>query len=230
MATPHRGGRYSPGLVLLRLLRLRLNSLDVLLTVGDLHAKRDRLMTALAAVLEMSTDYAIRHGSGAPYHDKLVEHLRPRDTVISFNYDCVIDDALRRSGSRKWSARYGYTFPRDYPPVNFEPWNANPTPTSPEETVYLLKLHGSLNWQVGPDHVRIKQRLHQQRGTPRFTIVPPVWNRAMNETEEPVFRILWRRAQRAIRSAKASPSSGSPSRLMICTSKRLFASRLRGLE
>jgi hypothetical protein len=173
------------------------------ITVTELHAKRDRLMQALAAVLEMSTDYAIRHRSGAPHHDKLVEYLRPRDTVISFNYDCVIDDALRRIGGGRWSARYGYTFPKEFPPRSFEPWNANPAPTSPEETIYLLKLHGSLNWQVEADHVWIKQRLHRQYGIPRFTIVPPVWNKAMNETEEPVFRRLWQRAQRAIRSAES---------------------------
>jgi hypothetical protein len=73
------------------------------LTFGDLRAKRERLMTALAAVLEASTDDAIRgtDASGCKLHKELVTWLRPRDTVISFNYDCVMDDALRRAGDEK---------------------------------------------------------------------------------------------------------------------------------
>src|SRR6266508_6074521 len=68
------------------------------LTRADLLDRRERLMKALAAVLEASTDEAIRSGQGCKLHRRLVECLRPRDTIISFNYDCVMDDALRRSG------------------------------------------------------------------------------------------------------------------------------------
>src|SRR6266540_6132283 len=47
-----------------------------------------------------STDEAIRRGSGCGLHQKLVECLKPRDTVISFNYDCVMvrgSRSLRRT-------------------------------------------------------------------------------------------------------------------------------------
>jgi len=44
----------------------------------------------------------------------------------------------------------------------------------------------------------LKQRLHQQHGVPRFSIIPPVWNKAI---ESPVYAHLWRRARWAIRQA-----------------------------
>ena len=44
------------------------------------------------------------------YHASLVGAVAPRDTIISFNYDCVIDHALRKGGEGKWSAQYGYCF------------------------------------------------------------------------------------------------------------------------
>src|SRR5215218_6085259 len=67
------------------------------MTTADLQAKRDRLMSALSSVLEVSTDAAIRESGGCRLHKLLVENLRPRDTIISFNYDCVLDHALRHS-------------------------------------------------------------------------------------------------------------------------------------
>jgi len=175
------------------------------LTRADLLDRRERLMKALAAVLEASTDEAIRSGDGCKLHRRLVEHLRPRDTVISFNYDCVMDDALRRAGDGKWAARYGYAFPRPSR-VNAggdEHWSHTNPAARAQDTIYLLKLHGSINWQIlprGEGEIVLKQRLHQQRGTPRFSIIPPGW--AKREREEPFFDDLWKKAERALRNAK----------------------------
>jgi hypothetical protein len=36
--------------------------------------------------------------------------MKETEEVISFNYDCLIDETLRRSGAGKWNARYGYGF------------------------------------------------------------------------------------------------------------------------
>jgi hypothetical protein len=49
--------------------------------------------------------------------------------------------------------------------------------------------------------IKIKQRLHEQRGTPKFTIVPPAWNKS--EKQEPIFEDLWKKAERAIRYARS---------------------------
>jgi hypothetical protein len=81
------------------------------------------------------------------------------------------------------------------------------TPSQPgdkDTSIRLLKLHGSVNWQLpeGEDATEIvlKQRLHQQRGVPRFTIIPPVWNK--NIASHKIFRMIWQEAAARLRAAK----------------------------
>lgn len=98
--------------------------------------------------------------------------------------------------------KYGYTFPDPAHRVHaYSHWDADDAPTSSTRTIYLLKLHGSLNWQFTDIGVRLKQRLHAQRGSPSFEIIPPGWNKQILEDE--TFRALWKNAERAIRNAKS---------------------------
>lgn len=48
--------------------------------------------------------------------------------------------------------------------------------------------------------IRLKQRLHQQRGIPRFTIIPPVWNKAVDTHD--IFRRIWQEAANRLRAAR----------------------------
>ena len=206
------------------------------LTAAQLRQRRDRLMKALAAVLEASTDEAIRTRSGCSRHDQLVEILEPRDTIISFNYDCVVDDALRRSGNGKWSARYGYAFstPSRVRDDGVAHWNPSVPASGAGKTIYLLKLHGSLNWKLPSEadgEIVLKQRLHQQRGTPQFTIVPPTWNKQQHD--HPIFEDLWRKAERAIRHARTVAIVGfsfTPTDLHVEAVVRLALARSNSLK
>ena len=174
-------------------------------THEDIVAMRDRLMTVLAAVLEQSTDVSKKDSCSCIHHSKIVEELQPTETIISFNYDCVIDHALRRHAEGRWSAKYGYGFPKPGRVRGNERWDAERPPTAMNTTINLLKLHGSLNWQLpGPDvaesgDIKLKQRLYQQHGTPRFTIIPPSFIK--NITGDYNLRHLWRNAELAIRQA-----------------------------
>jgi hypothetical protein len=47
--------------------------------------------------------------------------------------------------------------------------------------------------------VKLKQRLYQQRGTPRFTIILPEWAKNIEDAN---FKALWKNAERAIRNAE----------------------------
>jgi len=169
---------------------------------SDFVRKRENLMAALSAVLEASTGDVMLKG-GCAAHRLLVQHLGQGDAVISFNYDCLMDDALRVAGDSKWHPRWGYCFPlRGYTLNGTEHW----TPSSPgdkDTSIRLLKLHGSVNWQLPEGEGReitLKQRLHQQRGVPRFTIIPPVWNK--NIASHQIFRRIWREAAARLRAAK----------------------------
>ena len=177
-------------------------------SVANLTAKRTLLLEALSAVLEESADVA-RGRSPArqdpcSFHARLVDALRAQETIISFNYDCVVDHALRTSGAGKWSARYGYCFPRPGNVVGDQVWSAPSAPAGFNKSINLLKLHGSLNWYPFPDDgdspVRLRERPYKQRGQKLYEIVPPEYVKSTGA--HPFFSRLWANAELAIRKAR----------------------------
>lgn len=182
------------------------SSKDPNFSAPKIRDKRDRLMAALAAVLEESTDVSRKASEVCKHHAAIIDRLEAQDTIISFNYDCVIDHALRRRAQGKWSAQYGYCFPTPSRLERHEHWSADHPPRGANKSINLLKLHGSLNWQLPSgedaerDTIRLKQRLYEQHGTPRFTIIPPEF--VKNIHKDPNFEALWRNAERAIRGAE----------------------------
>lgn len=172
-----------------------------------LEKMRGRLLVALSAVLEESADVAkstsvaVRHPCG--YHRAIVESLVARDTIVTFNYDCVIDDALRRHAKGNWSAKYGYCFPNPARVEAHAPWDAEGARHETNKTINLLKLHGSLSWRPLPEddsEIRLRERPYKQGGDKEYELVPPE-NRKHIE-DRPVLKSLWGSAERAIRSAR----------------------------
>ena len=203
-------------------------------SAGEIGRKRDNLMRALAAVLEESTDVSRARAAPCEHHASIVERLAPQDTIISFNYDCVMDHALRKTGAKKWSAKYGYCLPSPRRIVGHENWSAPNPPNQATQSIYLLKLHGSINWQLpetADGEVRLKERLYRQRGTPRFTIIPPEW--AKNIDADPTFSVLWKYAERAIRNAKTITLIGfsfTPTDLHVESLFRVALAKTSGLR
>jgi SIR2-like domain len=175
---------------------------------SQLSEKRDRLLQALAAVFEESLCVAHSHRmKRCSFHDALVHMLREGDTIISFNYDCTIDDSLRRLGQAKWNPRYGYVLPlgkghKVLP--GEEHWSATGERVEKRRTIRLLKLHGSMHFKEYKDRDQIRVLLKErpytkQRGALQFTIVPP-------ESDKPnysnsFFPSLWRIAARELQRA-----------------------------
>jgi hypothetical protein len=192
---------------------------------ANLSIRRDHLMAGLGAVLESSTGEILKAESGCVLHKKLVAKLQPSDTIISFNYDCIIDDALKRFSAAEWDPTWGYGFPSEYDVRGVESWTPDAPASSSRACIRLLKLHGSVNWQLpsrAGDPIRLKTRLYKQRGTPRFSIIPPVWNKsAYTGTEEAkIYPHIWR-PRRALSAMRARSSSlGSHSRPRICRPSR----------
>lgn len=177
-------------------------------TATRLDSMRQRLLVALSAVLEESADVAKAQSPARKrpcgYHAALVDALKPKDTIISFNYDCVIDHALRTSGKGKWSARYGYGFPNPARVEGTVPWDAPDAPTQQNKSVNLLKLHGSINWFPFPGDgagaIRLRERPYKQKGDKLYEIVPPEYVKSFGGRA--VYADLWSRAQLALRRAK----------------------------
>lgn len=174
----------------------------------DLAEKRLRLLDGLSAVLEESADVT-KHDSLAwsnpcGYHANIVNALAARDTIISFNYDCVMDNALRENGKGKWSAKYGYCFLKPSKVQQHAIWSAESPPMAHNKSINLLKLHGSLNWHPFPTDqtkpVRLRERTYKQRGHQRYEIVPPEYVKRAGA--KPEYGTLWTNAALALRKAE----------------------------
>jgi SIR2-like protein len=175
---------------------------------GDLARKRDRLKQAIAVVLEDSltergdSGASSRRPKRCKHHEVVVRKcIRRQDDIISFNYDCVLDYALKDYGSRKWNPRYGYGLgTRGSALKGYTAWQPK-TPALSMQTVHFYKLHGSLHFnEVQRRVVHLKQRPYtRQAGDMQFTILPPESQKAYDKG---IFSELWRAAGRAIHRAK----------------------------
>jgi hypothetical protein len=183
---------------------------------GDLLEKRDRLIQAVGVVLKGSLTVkdspgaASRVPSECEYHKKLVSNiLQLKDDIVSFNYDCLIDNTLMKCGDGKWNSLVGYGLQssnRHSPPIacrGFHKWQPT-NPSSTADTIHLYKLHGSLHFQVKEKstvwQVLLKERPYtKQKGTLRFTIIPPEWHK---QYDKGIFAILWKKAAIAVRTTK----------------------------
>lgn len=174
----------------------------------DLEEKKNRLIQAIAAVFEESmcqqqaANKQTRKTRDCQYHKALVEKLNKGDSIITFNYDCLIDEALKRHGSGKWNPRYGYGFKLGGRGKNLsgdDKWR--PSKVAPkDDTVKLYKLHGSLHFIVSGEKVTLKQRPYtKQHGKLRFTVIPP---ESSKRYDEGVFAHLWKQAGQAIHGAE----------------------------
>lgn len=201
---------------------------------SDLEQRKINLMQALAATLEesLTTDGSSVKMRPCEAHGRIVDDMQRADTVVSFNYDCLIDYALKERGNRKWNARYGYCFNLGSKGAKLSGdlfWQPS-KPASRQSTIQLLKLHGSLNFyitepeKVAPT-VKLKQRPYtRQHGDLRFTIIPPESNKRFDSG---VFATLWKRASEAIYRANtivvvgySLPSTDLHSAALLRTSVR----------
>lgn len=179
----------------------------------DLSQRREQLKQAIAVLLEESLTEKGLGGSSrlsprlCDYHVHLVRNvLQPRDVLISFNYDCVIDYALKEAGSGKWNPRYGYGFrlgSRGSRLTGDKHWQPGGLVVGKDETIRLYKLHGSLHFQFSESEaqprIKLKSRPYtKQHGNLKFTIIPPAWHKSYDQG---AFGHLWKGAADAINRA-----------------------------
>jgi SIR2-like domain len=171
-----------------------------------LEKKRQSLKQAIAATLEESMCGGQRVGKKCKYHQVLVKTMKAEDSIITFNYDCLIDETLRECGSGIWNPRYGYGLNlgkgrRNL--VGHENWQPK-EPATKDKTVSLYKLHGSLHFWVqgkeGEEKVSLKNRPYtKQNRNQRFTIIPPESDKRYDRG---VFKRIWQQAARTLHGAR----------------------------
>lgn len=136
-------------------------------------------------------------------YDRMASKLTDGDTVITLNYDTMVDSALYRRG---WNPRKGYSItgntdrkvswkiPEFQPPLQVD----------------LLKLHGSTNWFVRGSESNLKKIFESKpvkitrprsKGMKGFIrqIAPPIYGKIF---EHPHWQRIWTKAFEAMRDAE----------------------------
>ena len=142
----------------------------------------DALRTTLPALLGESIS------GSCTTHEAIANRLYVGDVVISLNYDCVIDDALRRNAGFRFDPdRGGYGLDVA---SGADLWRRSGRGKRAQGSIQLLKLHGSLNWS-GPA-VPLRLRSDPYQPVANGVIAPPLTNKPVTD---PPLSELWRKAR-----------------------------------
>lgn len=168
---------------------------------------REQFLQVLAAVI----DEAIGRVASCDHHKTLAASLTPKDTILSFNYDPLIDMTLRDHFPQKWNPRFGYGVParvKGKRAAGTFAWAGKDPKTGeislPAASVTLLKMHGSLNWFPAPVEyfslLELRQRWWHQHGDLDFEIAPPEWNKPIRSG---IYERVWSQARKALKSVNS---------------------------
>jgi hypothetical protein len=161
---------------------------------GRLSGRPQRTIEHFYKVLPQMLSYSIN--SECEHHRKLANALQPRDAVISLNYDCLMDSALRDCGGRKWDPAIGYGLRISLGAQAWRDWGPGRTASTP---IRLLKLHGSLNWRAKDGRSLLAASSPYARSTAKGVVVPPLGRKPVSEVP---FRHVWAEARVRLRSAR----------------------------
>jgi hypothetical protein len=145
---------------------------------------------------------------GPNLYQRMVTKLEPHDTILTLNYDTLLDSALVDAG---WDPSKGYGLTGGTGKIQWT--RARPPLANSLAHVKLLKLHGSLNWYVRgsferlgdvfekkPSKVLISQppRINEMGGFVR-QIVPPIYGKFFAHKH---WQTLWTEAHSALVGAE----------------------------
>lgn len=198
---------------------------------------RTRNLEELVRRVLIHTTCNLGDGAAKPFasatHEALLGRVRGGDTLITFNYDTVIEESMP-SGST-WSPKGGYWV--DASGVTHD-WAKNwlkkrSIGKAKSAKVHLLKLHGSLNWVLyKTSKVRLKPRpyvVRSRKGRPVFdraAILPPGWHKRVDRNP---YNALWRQARLKLEQCASLAIVGysMPDTDLIARALFLEVSRLR---
>ena len=157
-----------------------------------------RLLFPILTMLDRKTD-------GPTGYDRLASRLASSDTIITLNYDTMLDSALHRNG---WDSANGYALAGTKKKFKWKPIQlpAGATAIAP----MLLKLHGSANWFVRGNVSTLKRVFTSKpvRITPPREnelahhvrqVVPPMFGKLFDHSH---WRSLWTKAYKALCEAE----------------------------
>jgi hypothetical protein len=164
-------------------------------------------------------------------HARILNKLEENDTILTFNYDVLIEHSFGKSSL--WTPRDGYGG-RVHGVRNewCQRWlKAREINERTHSRIQLLKLHGSINWTVYKSgHVRLKDRPFVVRTREHKTvfekvsILPPGWNKRIDKIP---YSRLWRQARLRLEQCKSLVIIGYSLPEADLLAKALFAEVVR---
>ena len=132
------------------------------------------------------------------YHERLAVCLHTNDVILSFNYDCLIDTALRDRAGKRWNPdKNGYGFSIQNGGAYWR--SQRSIGREAKRSIKLLKPHGSLNWKIDDGKVVLEQDPYDIP-TAEGRIIPPTWFKDVGE--EP-YNDVWADIRNEIRGCRA---------------------------
>jgi hypothetical protein len=160
------------------------------------------------------------------WHDRIAYALRKEDTVGSFNYDVLMDEALAQIAKGVWKADRGYGVSVG---EGVDRWPAPPTPGPfPHDYLRLLKPHGSLNWSLRKEDrklLSLNEDAYGQRKA-RGNIIPPTWDKAI--LQKWPWKTIWKEASLTLQRTRCLFVIGYSVPATDLTSQALIRSSLTG--
>lgn len=177
----------------------------------DWHRRQKELEELIRRVYIHTTVNPAPSKSVAPLesetHKSILEKLKEGDTIITFNYDLIIEESFSSAGL--WNPIDGYGIQTSAKTKGWtKRWlNRKEYKKGDKSKISLLKLHGSLNWQVHPTGVTIRLKpkpynVSKNKEKTRFekiSILPPGWNKRIDRNP---YKKFWRAARLQLEKCK----------------------------
>lgn len=168
--------------------------------------KRERDLVELIrrVYVETTVDSTTREHLRSKIHEGILTELRKKDTIVTFNYDLMIEEALRNADI--WNPVDGYGIKTSGKTKGWaKGWLNHKKGREKRSAIKLLKLHGSLNWQSKPWGIRLQPRpylVSTRDGKTRFekiSILAPGWKKPIDKNP---YRKFWRAARLQLEKCK----------------------------
>ncbi len=175
---------------------------DTITSLKDIETQASQELEALKSTIYSVYSYFskgqppfVQFSSGnSSYHIPLVERLDWHDAILTFNYDCIVEECIaeRRPEFFGQASPYGI---RHKGQLRYRTGRQN------KGTMPILKLHGSVYFESRPDvdNVLFLRDENDSRIDP--LIVPPTFEK---DVFQGVMGRIWRRAANAIDRAEAA--------------------------
>ena len=173
---------------------------------GSRIKRYDNILSAFTSVIvevfrECFYDSSSQQMHNCGHHGVLARVLEKDDTIMSFNYDCLMDLALRKHAGKRWNTKCGYGFDIEHGCRGWQTHKGQGK-TAKEHSIRLLKMHGSLNWdRTVPDSIKLRAEPYNTTGARKNReVIPPVWNKDI--LSDNIYQKVWREARNRLRGCK----------------------------